>query len=432
MAGAEKSWDEKWDSKFDSFKKDVMEILSQQGSNSRGNIPNGNLNNYYGRGQGRGNQNRDFNRKNPNISNPRGGRRGRNNWTGNGNRGNRVVNHSRGNSRGRGRGTIPRENQDQERYYDVFEDAQDSQSARPEAETSKSLKKIYVNPLIPKDSRISKILTEEEVEVLKGKFGTNAEQQYLKQFMSFSIDEAQSNVTRCACELIIHCIPGFWGSYAQNEAHDLRQATILLKANDPLFKDQEIIHVYRHPGQKEADGKLLRVTVLFSNSVTPDRIATKAEELRDTKVFQRSLTRGLREKNKTMGDYIYNLNLLRPKNCPYLWSSVVLKGEIHKIQRSDPSFVPEPEMPKKPETNPAKKGPKGAIQALKEVNRKLAETGPEAPMDNVPGLTVEDTLEELKIKHGGNMTLACQELLMIQGVPDRKDLRSKARTPSNV
>ena len=438
--------EDKWDAKFDAFKKDILKLMGQQVPHSNGMVPSNNQ--CYNGNRSRNNHGFQ-NRGQDNYRRPNYDRGHRGGWTGNRNgnyssgyrfqgrnrnfEGDRKFEDHRRSNRESDQGQRPRQEDE------VFNAETALNVPGNEVQTvqeSSKTKKVYLNPLIPKECRISKIWTSEEAEVFKGKFGTNAEQQYLRQYMSFSIDEAQSNANRCACELIINSIPKFFGTYAQNEEHDLRESIRILKVADSQFKGTEIHHVQRHPGQEKTESDFIRVTVLFSNLHTPDRIATKAEEQRDSTIFQRSITKGLREKNKTMDAYIYNLNLLRPKNSAYLWSSVMIRGEKHKIQRSDPTFVLVPETPAEvetpKETDAPKKGVKGAIQALKEVNIKLASTGPETPMENIPGLTVEDTIEELKVKHGGNMTLACQELLLMQGVPDRKHMRSMSRNHSNV
>ena len=68
------------------------------------------------------------------------------------------------------------------------------------------------------------------------RFGTNAEQQYLKQFTNYSIDEAQSKFTRCSCELVVRCVPKFFGTYAQNEEHDMKSVIEILKSADKEFQ----------------------------------------------------------------------------------------------------------------------------------------------------------------------------------------------------
>ena len=306
-------------------------------------------------------------------------------------------------------------------------------------------KKIYLNPLLPRDSRLSKIWTDKEVEVFKGKFGTNAEQAYLKQFMHFNIEESHSNANRCSCELVITCIPKFFGAqYVENESHDLIEATRILKVADPNFDEHEIIHAQRHPGQENTDLDFIKVTVLFNNSQTPDRIASRAEKLRDTTMFQRSIPIHIRQRNATMDDYIINLNSLRPKNCPYLWSTALVRGEKHRIQRSDPSFVPgrvpEPEVETtttnsgaagaETEMTPAT-GLTGAAAALKLVNSKLSATGSETPMTNLPTMTVGELMADLKKKHNGNMDLVCQEILLEHGIPDKMELRKARKNSSN-
>ena len=322
-----------------------------------------------------------------------------------------------------------------------FETVDDNSNSTPVVSTDESKitgtkKKIFhTNPLLPKSSRIEKIWEKKDVEIFKGKFGTNAEQQYLKQFTNYAIDEAQSKSTRCSCELVIRCIPKFHGSYAQNEEHDTSKAIEVLKSADKDFHSKEILHVARHPGQENSPLDVIRVTVLFNNSNTPERIISRAEMDNDDTIFQRSLPKNIRQRNLTMGSFITNLNSLRPKNASHLWSSVILRGEVHAIKRADPTFVPEtePETPKVTGTAPEteeklrkpRKGIFKAVEALKEANQKMAKCAPEPPMLNTPGLTVEEVMTDMETKHGGDMTLACQELLLMFGVPDKKNLRKR-------
>ena len=450
MASSEKNSDEKWDAKFDAFKRDVMDLIGQQISQNNGSSSRQN----YGHGQsGHGNQHRG---QNNNYTRPRGGRRGRANWTGTGNtvnhggngnqnRGqvssnNRGHRYGRSNSRGQSRGN----HNSQVNSAPVPENKVVTPETEVENVTTnlrpEAVKKVFTNPLLPKDSHVSKVWTFEEAELFKGKFGTNAEQQYLKQYTNFTIDEAQSNANRCACELVLNCIPKFFGSYAANESHDLREATRILKEADQEFEGYEVVQAQRHPGQEGTDLDFIRVTVLFTNSQTPDRIATKAEKTRNTTMFQRSVPKNIRQRNDSMDVYITNLNFLRPKNCAYLWSTVLIRGEKHRIQRSDPSFVPIPEAEmnatsnQETEVSPSSSGDglMGAIAAVKNANAKMAKTGPEAPLNNIPVLTVNEALAELKEKHGGNMELACQELLLNHGLPDKMALRKSRKGSSSL
>ena len=423
---------EKLDVKFEELQRNILSNMhpsyAHNGSgNRRGNQRDRPFQTNRGQGYGSNNQYRGnaVQNRGQNFTRGRGGP------TGNGSRG-------RSNSRGRGRGSGSQSRgQNRPSQPNVLTPA--IRVVEPETEVVSSnsnldekKKKIYMNPLIPIDSRISKKWSKEEVDLFKGKFGTNAEQQYLKQYTNFTIDEAQSNANRCACELVLNCIPKKFGTYAEKEAHDLRESIRVLKEADPAFEGHEVVHAQRHPGQENTELDFIKVTVLFTNSQTPDRIATKAEKNRDTTMFQRSVPKNIRLRNETMGVYIENLNSLRPKNCPYLWSTVLIRGETHRIQRADPSFVPqrepEAEVTENLEQNPRKDGLRGAITALKGANAIMAATGPEAPMGNIPILTVNEALAELKEKHNGNMELACQELLLNHGLPDKMHLRKSRKT----
>ena len=123
-------------------------------------------------------------------------------------------------------------------------------------------------------------------------------------------------------------------------------------------------------------------------------------------------------------------------NSPYIWSSVMVRGERHIIQKPDPAYVaplPETEVESQtqPEENPKKTGIFAAVENLRKVNIKMAKTSVEKPMTNTPGLTVEEVMSDLTKKHNGNMELACRELLTLQGVPDKKGLRSRAKNSSS-
>ena len=73
----------------------------------------------------------------------------------------------------------------------------------------------------------------------------------------------------------------------------------------------------------------------------------------------------------------------------------------------------------------------GAITALKSANAKLASGGLDPPMQNTPELTVGEVMKDLKEKHGGNMDLACQELLLGYGIPDKMHLRKSRKASSS-
>ena len=384
-------------------------------------------------------------------------RRGGNSTRGhpNGQNANRNQNQNqRGQNRGRGRGFDSRSgngsgrsnrnsNRSSNRDQKSLQNAKDSSDLN-EAFTDVKVKKVYENPLLPKDSRLSKKWTREDAEIFRGKFGTNSEQLYLKQFTDYSIIESQSGTNRCALELIVNCIPKFFGTYAQNDDHDMREAIRVLQTADSKFKPEEVVNVQRHPGQtQETVEDFIRVTVLLDNVKTPDRIATMAEKSRgENELIQRSLTKGLRGRNKTLEYYVTNLNLLRPINTSYLWSTVKIRGEKHIVQNPDPSYVKPTEMEPEQETEAVtnqsseketetKKpvvpmpGIFSAVENLKKFNLKMAQSAPQAPMKNIPELTMSEVMNDLRIKHGGDMELACKELLIIQGVTDQRELRSK-------
>ena len=429
------------------FENRLMDFQAQMIKTMTDNMKSMNLNNgngnFRGRGRGNGNGNRGFNGQSgrnegavpKQWSGGRGRGRGRsqsinrnrNQRTGNGNEGN-FSNGSRQFSREKSEDK-PESNQNLRNDSDLNE-----------AFSETKAKKLYENPLLPKDSRLSKKWSKDDAEVYKGKFGTNSEQHYLKQFTEYSIVEAQSGASRCSLELVINCIPKYFESYAENDEHDLRNTIRILKSADSRFEPKEVMNVQRHPGQhKDMESDFIRVTVLFNNIFTPDRIATAAEDnVKDGEesLIQRSITKGLRRRNKSLLEYVDNLNLLRPMNSPYIWSSVMVRGERHIIQKPDPNYVepsPETEVESQtqPEENPKKSGIFAAVENLRKVNIKMAKTSVEKPMTNTPGLTVEEVMSDLTIKHNGNMELACRELLTLQGVPDKKGLRSRAKNSSS-
>ena len=406
---------------------------------------NGNFNDYRPPNPSRGRGFRNGNGRNPyaNYQNtPRDGANGFQNGF-----------QSGFNSRGRGRFSrgsgVSRTGNGNENFQErkpVMDREKTNSTPTEDKSTGTKRKTFYTNPLLPKSSRVERIWERKEVDIFKGKFGTNAEQQYLKQFTNFAIDEAQSKTTRCSCELVIKCIPKMFGTYAQNEEHDTSNAIDILKSADKDFCSKEVLHVARHPGQENTPLNIIRVTVLFNNSCTPERIVTRAEMENDDTIFQRSIPKNIRQRNLTMGSFITNLNSLRPKNASHLWSSVILRGEVHAIKRADPTFVPpvensEPETEEDqtnstpapttpiPETEESvkktKKGLFKAVEALKNANLKMAKYSPNPPMQNTPGLTVEEVLMDMETKHSGDMTLACQELLLMFGVPDKKNLRKR-------
>ena len=123
-------------------------------------------------------------------------------------------------------------------------------------------------------------------------------------------------------------------------------------------------------------------------------------------------------------------------NSPYIWSSVMVRGERHIIQKPDPNYVePSPETEVESQTQPGESSKKtgifAAVENLRKVNIKMAKTSAEKPMTNTPGLTVEEVMSDLTIKHNGNMELACRELLALQGVPDKKGLRPRTKNSSS-
>ena len=414
------------------FEKRLMDFQTQMIQTMTDNLRNFNGNGNF-RGRGNGNGNGRFNGQSGrnegaiprNRFGGRGKGRGRSQST-NRNFDQRNGNGNEGNFSNRNR------HFNEERSVERPRPNPNNGSNLDEAFSETKVKKLYENPLLPKDSRLSKKWSKEEAEIYKGKFGTNSEQQYLKQFTDFSIVEAQSGANRCLLELVINCIPKHFGTYAENDEHDLRETIRILKNADSRFEPKEVMNVQRHPGQhKEMEGDFVRVTVLFNNIFTPDRIATAAENNAkdgEETLIQRSISKGLRWRNKSLIDYVENLNLLRPVNTPYIWSSVMIRGERHVIQKPDPNFVlpTEAETAQETEVVPGRTtGIFAAVENLKLANQKMAQTAPSPPMTNIPDLTVEEVMADLRIKHSGNMELACQELLIIQGVPDKRKLRTK-------
>ena len=69
---------------------------------------------------------------------------------------------------------------------------------------------------------------------------------------------------------------------------------------------KNILHVVEHPGQEKTELDIIKVTVLFSNTKTPDLIATRAEVQLDDSMFQRSITKNIRQGNSTMKDFVTN------------------------------------------------------------------------------------------------------------------------------
>ena len=421
----------RFEDKLLEFQSKMLQTMSDQynqhhngngsgGFRGRGNRSRNRRGGNPGRGHPNGNQNQ----------NHRGQYRGRGrNFDARGGNGNGRSNRNSNGSSGQDYRNVPQSQSNEKDSSDLNE-----------AFTDPKVKKVYENPLLPKDSRISKKWTREDAEIFRGKFGTNSEQQYLKQFTDYSIVESQSGANRCALELIINCIPKFFGTYAQNDDHDMREAIRVLQTADTKFKPDEVVNVQRHPGQSQETVKdFIRVTVLLDNVRTPDRIATMSEKNRgENELIQRSLTKGLRGRNKSLEYYVTNLNLLRPLNTSYLWSTVKIRGEKHIVQNPDPSYVvpTETETEEKtiPETEKKTSSEKptvpmpgifSAVENLKIFNRKMAQTAPSAPMQNIPELKLDEVMADLRKKHGGNMELACKELLIIQGVTDKRELRNK-------
>ena len=160
--------DARFDKKIDDLQnlmKSCMDGFNTYRSQNRNQNGNGDLNYHDHRDQGRMN---GF---------YQGGHRNQSRGRGvNPNRGNGNTNNFRGTNKSRGRGFTGNGNGNgnARKQFPVRNKSSENKSSNQE----KKKKPAYTNPLLPKDSRVSKIWDEKEVEIFKGNFGTNAEQQY--------------------------------------------------------------------------------------------------------------------------------------------------------------------------------------------------------------------------------------------------------------
>ena len=250
------------------------------------------------------------------------------------------------------------------------------------------------------------------------------ERKNVKEFVNHNRTENISRSIQCECEIVINCIPKFYGAtYEDTVAYDKKEALRALKKFDTNVSSKEIRNVRRHPGVQNGD--YIRVTVLFGNSDTPSRLAQKAEDANDFSVLQRSLPRDIRERNSLTLSKLDDLNSNRSKNCHFLWKTTTVKGLVILIQEPDPDYV-------KPldgsmglddqEFHDSITSPKSHPENLKDLNNVLLKNGAN-PMTNIPEMSIDEYLDDLAPKYGGINKAMITDILKNQGMKSKEDFK---------
>ena len=342
--------------------------------NSRGRIQNGTTN------HGIHTSGRGFN------VNKRANSRNRGSASGHGNHGNNYE-HT---------GAIPKQPQNQPKPREDTEEVVEENSNSSTGNGSKKIKKKFLNPHLPKTNRLNaKVIHQAEETEAEVYNATSVLNKYDKNFIEYNRIEAECKSKISDCEIVVNNIPKFWGTFEENVEHDKRETINSLKKLERGFVASEIKHIRRHPGQ-DKNKSLIKVTVLFTNSATPDRLALKAEAKEDFTVVERSVTKEVRERNADLKNHRDDLNLARSQDCPFLWSLITVKGIKMLVQIPDPDFKPEEEA-----FYEAKATLESATSATQELNGILGQNGLPAQMTNVPQISVDQKLEEVKDAYSG-------------------------------
>ena len=256
------------------------------------------------------------------------------------------------------------------------------------------------------------------------------ERKNIKEYVNTTKSDGLSKNLQCECEIVINCIRKFDdGTYEEKTSYDKNEALRALKKFDTNVSSKEIRNVRRHPGVTNSDYQ--RVTVLFSNSETPMRLAQKAEDNNDFTILQRSVPKDIRDRNLLTRQKLEDLNANRPRTCPFLWSITTVKGLDILIQEPDPKFVPSLDESKTGEdifhdtVDSPKMGSQPSHQSnLFGLNSKLGQTG-NAQMSNLPDVPIEDYIADLTQKHRGVNDAMLTEILKSQGMKSREEKTGK-------